>query len=259
MEANKKSLYEPNPNGQGFAFGAPCVLIDEWISCWQGERPLLDIGCGNGCNIRQALEKGADVVATEIDESRLSVLRRDPQWGGRFGSQLQLVHGLLPDTMPFDDESFDGILCAEVFHFLTYPDVIASVWELHRLLASGGLVALTCLSTKVQILQSTDLELRVERQRQRNPDRLAGYMNYIRLLEDATADRKNDPEVKAMIEGHIRQFPNQCCHFFIADQLGNVFKRMGFEVLLCEEGPAPHYPLVEHGSLDHVRILARKH
>ncbi len=258
MEQNKKSLYEPNPNGQGFAFGMPCVLIDEWISCWKGQRPLLDIGCGNGCNIQLALERGAQVVATEIDENRLSALQNDPQWVGRFGNQLELVHGLLPDAMPFDDASFDGILCAEVFHFLPYPDVIASIWELHRLLAPGGLIALTCISTKVQLLQSTGLEQRVERQRQRNPVRLAGYMDYIQLLEEATADRRDEPEVKEMIAGHIRQIPGRCFHFFIAEQLGEIFRQMGFDVLLCEEGPAPHYPIVEHGDRDQVRILARK-
>ena len=255
---NNNVMFEPNPNGQGFAFGTPCVFIDNWVSCWQGRRPLLDIGCGNDCNSRIALGAGAEVVATEIDEGRLASLQNDPEWGGRYGNRLSLVHALLPDAMPFDDNSFDGILCAEVFHFLRYPDVIAAAWELHRLLAPGGLLALTCISSQLHILRNTELAQRVERQRQRNPERLSGYMDYVQLLQEAMARRLGEPEVKQMIEGHIQKIPGRCFHFFIAEQLGAVIQRMGFELLVCECGPAPHYPLIEHGPKDQVRILARK-
>ncbi|MGI9280561.1 MAG: methyltransferase domain-containing protein [Endozoicomonas sp.] len=69
-------LFEPLQHTAGFAFHACNPLIDEWIRCWDGTNPLLDIGCGNCINTLKAVQVGATVTATELDRTSLQQLQK---------------------------------------------------------------------------------------------------------------------------------------------------------------------------------------
>src|SRR5687768_2140075 len=93
---------------------------------------LLDIGCGGGLLLRDALPSGA--AATGIDHSDEMVrLARERAPGA------EVVLGSA-ERLPFADGSFTAVAMSIVFFFL--PDPIAALRECRRVLAPGGRLAL---------------------------------------------------------------------------------------------------------------------
>ena len=105
-----------------------------------GER-LLDAGCGEGRHCFGALERGARVVGLDLDRASLHAaakpLRNRAAELGSVGTMLQgnTFH------LPFRNESFDKVICAEVMeHVHDYP---AAARELARVTKPDGIVAVT--------------------------------------------------------------------------------------------------------------------
>ena len=93
---------------------------------------LLDIGCGGGLLLRDALSSGA--TATGIDHSDEMVgLARERAPGA------EVVLGSA-ERLPFADGSFTAVAMSIVFFFL--PDPIAALRECRRVLVPGGRLAL---------------------------------------------------------------------------------------------------------------------
>ena len=57
----------------------------------------------------------------------------------------------MAEQLPFDDGALDAVVTTSAFHFFNQP---AALREFHRVLASGGLVAVSALSTRKGRLQA---------------------------------------------------------------------------------------------------------
>ena len=251
-----ESLYEKNQLGVGFTFHNPAVYLDSWLSSWKGNKPLLDLGCGHGVNTHSALLLGAEVVATDMDKPELS------EWLNYLPATQQKAvtcrAAKLPENIPFEDNAFCGILCAEVFHFLTNEEVIPSISELYRILEPGGTLLLTCCSCDVDVLKSTDLSINVREAIKKSPLTVTCQRDYLNLLAQA-AEELNCPDVTApVLAAHEMNIPERDFCFFASEQLGGLIEKAGFIVETCEQGEAPHYPVWSHGDKDQVRIIAKK-
>jgi len=91
----------------------------------------MDLGAGTGKLTRMLARTGARLVAVEPVE---------PMWK-RFASVLPdtpLVAGVA-ESLPFGNESFDAIVCAQAFHWF---DADVALPEIHRVLKHGGRVGL---------------------------------------------------------------------------------------------------------------------
>jgi SAM-dependent methyltransferase len=96
-----------------------------------GDR-LLDIGCGGGLLLRDALASGATVTGLDHSEDMVRLAReRVPQ--------AEVVDGRA-EQIPFDDGSFSAIAMSIVFFFL--PDPVKALRECRRALARGGRLAI---------------------------------------------------------------------------------------------------------------------
>jgi SAM-dependent methyltransferase len=96
------------------------------------EDRFLDVGCGGGLLLRDALASGA--TATGLDHSAAMVsLARERAPGA------EVVLGTA-EQLPFADASFTATAMSIVFLFL--PDPIAALRECRRVLAPGGRLAL---------------------------------------------------------------------------------------------------------------------
>jgi SAM-dependent methyltransferase len=92
---------------------------------------LLDVGCGGGLLLRDALAAGA--AATGLDHSEEMVaLARERAPGAH------VVHGSA-ERLPFGDGAFTAVSMSVVFFFL--PDPAAALAECRRVLAPGGRLA----------------------------------------------------------------------------------------------------------------------
>lgn len=95
-----------------------------------GDR-LLEIGCGGGLLLRDALASGAQATGLDHSEEMTDLAReRAPD------AEVVLASA---ENLPFDDGSFTAIAMSVIFFFLAEP--VAALRECRRVLESGGRLA----------------------------------------------------------------------------------------------------------------------
>jgi ubiquinone/menaquinone biosynthesis C-methylase UbiE len=109
---------------------------------------VVDVACGTGIladRIQRDLHT-AEVYGVDMSEGMLKQAQSrssDVDW--RRGPAEQL---------PFDDEALDAVVTTSAFHFFDQP---AALREFHRVLAPGGLVAVSTMSARQQFLPGSRL------------------------------------------------------------------------------------------------------
>jgi SAM-dependent methyltransferase len=195
---------------------------------------VLDIGCAYGVATLAALDKGARVLAADIEPAHLEILaKRTPaEQRGRLRTQT----ATLPDS-DFPAQSFAAILASRVLHFLDGEQIEITVRKMFSWLVPGGRLYLVADSpyTGPWYTHAETYE-----QKKAAGDPWPGFVSdYRALLPDST-----DPE------GH----PN-----FInpldPDILTRVCREAGFDIISAEflSGSTPRAKGNEHAG-----IIARK-
>jgi len=107
----------------------------EIVSSNSEPRIALDFGCGSGNLTRHLLDLNLDVVASDVSEKFLALVRQ------RFGTSRLSTHRLNGnDLRPLSSESFDFIAAYSVLHHV--PDYLYAVREMARVCKRGGVVYL---------------------------------------------------------------------------------------------------------------------
>lgn len=106
---------------------------------------VLDFGCGDGRHAFEVYRQGADVIALDLDDTALKNVQ------GMFEAMADVGEAPPHTTaravradgaaLPFPDGAFYRVIAAEVLEHL--PDDAAIFDELVRVLAPGGLMAIT--------------------------------------------------------------------------------------------------------------------
>ncbi|MDQ2961060.1 MAG: methyltransferase domain-containing protein, partial [Candidatus Dormibacteraeota bacterium] len=103
-----------------------------------GQR-VLDVASGTGVVAHAAARtvgRGGTVTAADISAAMLDVNRsRDAEPGS---AAIEFVE-CSATAMPFEDRSFDVVLCQQALHFI--PDRAAAIAEMHRVLRPGCVAA----------------------------------------------------------------------------------------------------------------------
>jgi ubiquinone/menaquinone biosynthesis C-methylase UbiE len=95
---------------------------------------VLDVGCGPGTVIRQlARAFGIDAVGLDPSPKMIDVAREEAWRWGEF-------HVGRAEELPFESESFDGVVMRWVVHHLDRPRAFA---EIQRVLEPGGRLVIT--------------------------------------------------------------------------------------------------------------------
>jgi SAM-dependent methyltransferase len=110
----------------------------------KGDR-VLDMGCGGGRHAFALYRRGADVVALDLsfdDLREVDTMFRAMELEGEVteGGSAVAVRGSAY-ALPFEDNSFDRIIAAEILEHL--PEDSLAMSELFRVLKPGGLIAVT--------------------------------------------------------------------------------------------------------------------
>ena len=101
--------------------------------CRDGDR-VLDVACGPGLvanRVNQVSGKLCMVTGIDLNEGMLNVARRNPSVEWHQGNATEL---------PFGENSFDVVLCQQGLQY--FPDRIAAMKEMVRILSPGGRLAL---------------------------------------------------------------------------------------------------------------------
>jgi ubiquinone/menaquinone biosynthesis C-methylase UbiE len=110
------------------------------------EDRLLDIGCGGGVLLRDALATGASAAGVDHSEEMVRLARetnRDAVAEGR----LEVVRADAA-RLPFADASFTRVSMVIVFLFLDDP--AAALREVHRVLRPGGRLAIATIPPELK-------------------------------------------------------------------------------------------------------------
>lgn len=107
---------------------------------------VLDIGCAYGIATLAALEQGARVLAADLDERHLAILRERTPAAQR--DRLRTHVASLPQT-DFPAAGFGAILAARVLHFLGPADLTLTLRKMRDWLVPGGRVYVVCDSPYV--------------------------------------------------------------------------------------------------------------
>lgn len=94
-------------------------------------RRVLEVGAGTGKFCKSLLATGAEVVAVEPVGPMRDILKQDLQ-------QVRALEGTA-ESLPFPDESFDAVVCAQAFHWFATAEALA---EFRRVLKPGGKLGL---------------------------------------------------------------------------------------------------------------------
>jgi len=109
-----------------------------------GSRKIADIACGTGIlsdRIERELQPD-EIYGIDMSDGMLNKARAR-------SDRVQWLHGP-SEQLPFDDGALDAVVTTSAFHFFNQP---AALREFHRVLTSGGLVAVTTLSARQPLLQ----------------------------------------------------------------------------------------------------------
>jgi SAM-dependent methyltransferase len=94
----------------------------------------LDMGCANGGYDAALLEAGAsEIVGVDVEPSRLEIA----QARGLERADYRLLDG---ETLPFEDDAFDGVWMNEILEHVRDESLVLS--EVNRVLRRGGVLAL---------------------------------------------------------------------------------------------------------------------
>lgn len=106
-------------------------------------RKIADIACGTGIlsdRIERELHPEA-IYGVDMSEGMLAQARAR-------SDRVQWLRGPA-EQLPFDDGALDAVVTTSAFHFFDQP---AALREFHRVLAPGGLAAVSALSTRQRLL-----------------------------------------------------------------------------------------------------------
>lgn len=109
-------------------------------------RKIADIACGTGIlsdRIQRELRPD-EIYGVDMSDGMLNQARAR-------SDRVQWLRGPA-EQLPFGDGALDAVVTTSAFHFFDQP---AALREFHRVLAPGGLVAVSALSTRQPRLQSS--------------------------------------------------------------------------------------------------------
>jgi ubiquinone/menaquinone biosynthesis C-methylase UbiE len=107
-------------------------------------RRVADIACGTGIladRIQRELQP-EEIYGVDMSDGMLSQARAR-------STQVRWLHGPA-EHLPFDDGALDAVVTTSAFHFFDQP---AALREFHRVLAPGGLAAVSTLSARQSMFQ----------------------------------------------------------------------------------------------------------
>lgn len=128
--------------------------VRKQYNVWRKDGRVLDAGCGTG-NFTLALSQlGFEVVAVDLSIPMLTQVRSKKEWYRL--NKVSLARVDLNRDLPFQNATFDSVLCVHVLFALANP--VEVLCEFHRILKPGGFLLLVnpkeptgCLNTLKEV------------------------------------------------------------------------------------------------------------
>lgn len=118
------------------SFAEPNATVVEWADTMPPGGAVLDVGCGAGRHVIYLGGRGFQVSGIDISPSGIKLTQEAcAERGITFDGH---VSGM--DSLPFEDEMFDGALSTSTIHHLRRAGVAKALAEVRRVLKPGGVL-----------------------------------------------------------------------------------------------------------------------
>ncbi|WP_161624828.1 non-ribosomal peptide synthetase [Streptomyces spectabilis] len=200
----------------------------------------LDLGCAYGVASIAALERGARVVALDMEQKHLDILGQRVNDEAR--QRLSLRQGMLPDV-DFEAGRFTAVHASRVMHFLAPDDFRLTLRKMHDWLVPGGKVFLSSDSPYFGYWASKAADYEA---RKSAGDPWPGYIDDVAAHFEAAHVVGGPPLINAIDPDVFRR---ECeAAGFVVEQVG-YFGAVGVD-RESYGAPAP--------DMEHVGVIARK-
>jgi ubiquinone/menaquinone biosynthesis C-methylase UbiE len=99
---------------------------------------LLDLGAGQGQDLRYFAKLGYDVVSTDISDSALKISKDNAD---KEGLSIKFIEVDIANKLPFEDNSFDIVYSHLALHYFTDEKTREIFQEIFRVLKPQGILA----------------------------------------------------------------------------------------------------------------------
>lgn len=219
--SKEESGLTPTLNNMGYMFDDITEIGENFVRFSETcERPVLDIGAAYGVASLSALERGAKVIANDLDARHLEILKSlTPE---HLLPNLKIIPGRFPNAMNFNPETFDAILMSNFIHFLPEDEIVYGATLVHNWLAKDG---------KVFVLVGTPFVKMATKFLPVYEQRLVEGHSWPAFVEDTS--KYLGERAKA-----IQPFMN----YFDLESLKRVFKDVGFTIEWADYIARPEWP-----------------
>lgn len=222
MNDDKKTLVMPEPEPSGFVktlnnMGYMTSTLDPFSKAFvefsvKAPGASLDIGAAYGVAAIEALKLGASVIANDIEEKHLEILKnRTPK---ELHSRLTLLPGAFPNALMIPENTVGSVLACRVFHFFDGPTIEFAAKLLFQKLLPKGKVFIV---TETPFLKNFSTFIPTYLERKAEGEKWPGFISDVKAVA---------PERAVLLPPTI--------HFLDPDVLTRVFKEAGFEIERCE-------------------------
>lgn len=201
-------------NQQGFMRVDLDPLSLLWVeNAINSELPFLELGAAYGHTTLKALEGGATVIANDISEEHLAIIRN--QSAPNLRDKLYLNHASMPHEINMEDNILGGVLMCRVGHFFTAQEIHDSFKKIYNWLVPGG--KLYFIATSPYHHMFLDSFADSFHEKLENGDDTAGYFHGLKEML---------PEVAEYIPNFM--------HLFNEESITRFIKPHGFTISNCK-------------------------
>jgi len=212
-------------NNQGFMINHLDPFSEEFVRFASiAPGPVLDIGAAFGVASIAALERGAVVIANDIESAHLDILKSEAVRlvADLKDDQLRTIACRFPAELDLAPESLGAVLACRVFHFFDGATIEEGTHRIHQWLRPGGKFFLVSETPYVGGLSSFRP---VYDSRKAAGDPWPGYIDDFMKI-----DPDRGPDLPRTM------------HLLDPEVLARVFRNSGFEVERVELIPRPEFP-----------------
>jgi ubiquinone/menaquinone biosynthesis C-methylase UbiE len=207
-----EGLYRPTQNQTGFMLTTIDPFVKRFVDDLNPNEWAMDVGAAYGIASLEALKKGVNVVANDLDERHLQDLK-DNHALNAYEGQLKLLKGDIKD-LSFENNDLSSILFSRVLHFFTGEEIINCLLKVRNWLKDKGRIYMVNETPFFGTCKKFT-PVYLERKKEGHP--WPGFLNSEEMVSYF------DTTKKAFLDSNVHFFDEELCKI--------VAKEAGFKVL----------------------------
>lgn len=153
----RKEIFKEDIGQNGWLTADEQDIFIDWLNL-DSDQILIDIACGSGGpTLRLAEKTGCKVIGIDTHEKGIETANKQKDKLD-FGEKATFKIADGSSSLPFDDESFDALVCIDAINHLPKREIVIAEWN--RILKPKGKLLFTDPIVVTGILTNEEIEIR---------------------------------------------------------------------------------------------------